>query len=121
MIFHERELIQMSKTLAFFMALGSAAAAFAAPVSCYENEVTNARQCYETNNVREKNGIRFSPLYTGGPNGVTKTSFTIHVNCKTNVVHLKDRDGVSFAGGDGNETDALRHLRRWICQEKLRK
>jgi hypothetical protein len=89
-------------------------------LSCYEDPRTNAHQCFDASNVIERDGIRISPIYTGGPNGVKKTSFTIHVNCKTEVVHLKDRQGVSFAGGYGSETPAIRSLRGWLCAAKLK-
>lgn len=91
---------------------------FAGSIACYENPRTNAYQCFDEKQVREKDGIRIASLYTGGPNGVEKTNFTINVNCKTEVVHLKDRYGVSFAGGYGSETPALRTLRQWICDAK---
>ncbi len=60
-------------------------------------------------------------MYTGGPNGVKKTQFTIHVNCKTDVVHLKDRAGVSFAGGYSSQTPAVRALYGWMCAAKPKK
>lgn len=106
--------------------LAAAIAAAAPPaaaqnLSCYEDPRTNAHTCYSASKVREKDGIRYSPLYTGGPKGVRETSMSIHVNCKTGVVHLKDRDGVSFAGGRGNETTAVSSLKRWICAENIRK
>lgn len=88
----------------------------AASLSCYEDPRTNAYQCFDAKQVREKDGIRIAALYTGGPNGVDKTNFTLNVNCATQVVHLKDRQGVSFAGGYGSETKALRSLRTWVCE-----
>lgn len=108
------------------LAAAAALAAASAPVaaqklSCYENPHTNAHTCYAPGRLREKDGIRQSPLYSGGPNGARDTGMSIHVNCKSGVVHLKDRDGVSFAGGYGNETEAVSSLKRWICAESLRK
>lgn len=91
---------------------------FAGSIACYEDQRTNARQCFDEKQVREIDGIRIASLYMGGPNGVEKTSFTLNVNCKTEVVHLKDRQGVSFGGGYGSETAALRSLRQWICDAK---
>jgi hypothetical protein len=78
-------------------------------------------QCIDEAAVRERQGIRSSALYTGGLNNVRDTGFTVHVNCSTERVHIKDRDGVSFAGGDGSETPALRELRKLICLAKPRK
>ena len=91
---------------------------FAGSLACYEDPRTNAHQCFDEKQVREKDGIRIASLYMGGPNGVEKTSFTLNVNCKTEVVHLKDRQGVSFAGGNGSETVAVRALRKWMCDAK---
>ena len=102
--------------------LGAAIAAFAGgagavEVRCAENKTTNAMQCVGPSEVREDaRGVRYAPLYTGGPNQIRKTTFTIHTNCKTGITHLKDRDGVSFAGGDGSETPALRDLRAVLCE-----
>lgn len=90
-------------------------------MACYENKVTNAFTCFDAKEVREKNGVRWAPLYSGGPAGVRATGFTIHSNCATGVTHLKDRDGVSFAGGSGNETENIRSLRKWLCEAKLKK
>lgn len=90
-------------------------------MACSRNSTTDAMSCIDENNVREKNGIRSAPLYTGGPNGVRDSGFTLHVNCATGVAHLKDRDGVSFAGGTGNETPAIKALRGWTCDAKVRK
>lgn len=95
--------------------------ALGSQLSCYEDKRTNAHTCYSAAKLREKDGIRQSPLYTGGPKGVRETGMSIHVNCKTSVVHLKDRDGVTFAGGYGNETEAVSSLKRWICAETMGK
>lgn len=100
---------------------GVAVLAHAQKLSCYEDPRTNANTCYSPSKLRETNGIRHSPLYTGGPNGVRDTGMSIHINCATKVVHLKDRDGVSFAGGKGNETPAVRSLSKWICAESIPK
>lgn len=110
------------KKLGLVTALSCAApAAMAQKLSCYEDPRTNAKTCYSTALLRETNGIRHSPLYTGGPNGVRETGMSIHVNCATRVVHLKDRDGVSFAGGKGNETPVVSNLSRWMCEDNIRK
>jgi len=77
--------------------------------------------CLDLHQVRERDGIRYARLYTGGPNGVRGTNFSVHSNCATGVVHLKDRDGVSFAGGTGNETAAIRMLREMLCSASVRK
>lgn len=112
----------MKHALAALIALTVLQASAAAPkVACYTNPRTDAMTCIDENNVQEKNGIRWAPVYTGGPNGVRKTAFTLHVNCATGVAHLKDKDGVSFAGGTGTETPLIRALRGWACEAKARK
>lgn len=108
------------RAAALLAALAIAPSAFAANVQCYENPRTNAMQCVAPTEVRERDGIRFSPLYMGGPNNIRKTSFTIHTNCKTGVTHLKDADGVSFAGGYGSETKALETLRGVVCTAPIK-
>lgn len=90
-------------------------------LDCYEDPRTNAHQCVAPSQVFEKNGIRYSDLYTGGPNQIIKTNFSVHVNCGTNALHLKDKSGVSFAGGSGSETKASQSLRNSICGAKVKK
>lgn len=109
------------KKLVIAMAALACVTAFAAGIDCYRNPRTDAMTCVDLDNVRERDGIRISPIYQGGPNGVRRTSFTMHANCKTGVTHLKDRDGVSFAGGHGNETDVVISLRGGMCGAYLRK
>jgi len=96
--------------LPFFLPVANAA-----DVRCYQDPRTDAMQCIDFKTVRQVDGIRIADLYTGGPNRVRPTGFTMHANCNTGVVHLKDRDGVSFAGGKGNETQAIISLREWAC------
>lgn len=106
-------------TLVATMATGPT---WAVQVDCYENPRTNAMQCVSQAEVRATAaGIRHAPLYMGGPNQVRKTDFTIHTNCTSGVTHLKDREGVSFAGGDGTETPGLRRLREIMCNAHLKK
>lgn len=90
-------------------------------LSCHENKATNAHTCFSTTRLREVDGIRQAPLFTGGPNRLRDTGFSIHVNCRSGVVHLKDRDGVSFAGGTGNETEAITSMKQWMCAANLAK
>lgn len=98
----------------------SSPAARAEDLKCYVNKLTDAHTCFDASSVRESNGIRRASLYTGGPDSVRKTSFSVHANCESGVVHLKDADGVSFAGGQGNETDAVFSLRSSICSNKIK-
>ena len=112
----------MKYTLFALLALFVVQSAHAAPkLACYTNPRTDSMMCIDENRVREKSGIRRAQIYDGGPNGVRETGFTLHVNCATGVAHLKDKDGVSFAGGTGNETPAIRALRGWTCEANSRK
>jgi hypothetical protein len=113
----------MTKNALFALAVLSSAAnvAFAVDFGCTTDRRTDATECIDVKQVREDNGIRYAKLYSGGPKTVRPTNFTIHANCKTGVVHLKDRDGVSFAGGSGNETPMLRELRDMLCGASVRK
>lgn len=94
--------------------------AFAIPLDCAEDKATNAYFCFAQSELREVNGIRSAPLYTGGPNGVQRTAFTAAANCGTGALHLKDRQGVSFAGaGLWDSTPQSRALRQNICAAAL--
>lgn len=90
--------------------------ALAAKVECAVNPRTDAHTCVDVRQLQEKDGLRSAPMFSGGPNGVRRTGFSVVTNCKTGVTHLKDRDGVSFAGGYGNETSVLRTLRGVMCE-----
>jgi hypothetical protein len=51
-----------------------------------------------------------------------KTNFFIAANCATRVIHLKDRNGVSFAGGGHFEsTPTGREMFQDVCQSKAKK
>ena len=92
----------------------------AAELTCAENEATNAYFCFNEKELREEQGIRTAPLYMGGPKSVNKTAYHIAANCATGVMHLKDRQGVSFAGsGPGQGTAQSRQLRRYVCEVTL--
>lgn len=96
--------------------------AIASEVVCHENKRTNAYMCINEKAVSEdKNGIRYAALFSGGPRQVRKTPYEIHTNCTTGVTHLKDRDGVSFAGGSGFETEMVRELRKMVCEAPVKK
>jgi len=97
----------------------AASTAAAVPLACYQDPTTDAVQCVEEKRISEVNGIRIAPLWTGGPANIKKTSFTVHVNCGTNVLHVKDRQGVSFTGGSASSTPATRQLRDIMCKAQL--
>lgn len=97
------------------------ATAFAKPI-CYENKDTNAYTCYESTSVKEAaNHIRFAKMLQGGPLGVEPTGYLIAANCETGMVHLKDKQGVSFGGGHRSSTYVLDHLVGSLCTEPIRK
>jgi hypothetical protein len=98
---------------------GLALPATAGKLSCYDNDVTASRTCYAPSEVKMRDGIRYAPMYYGGPQRVHESGVTLAINCSTGQVHLKDRDGVSFAGGQGG-TPALTALRNWICEERIK-
>lgn len=101
--------------------LSVAAQASAATVSCAEDPASEALFCYDRAKIIERDGIRRAALYIGGPNGVRPSGFSIAANCATGVLHLKDGDGVSFAGaGPGEGTVHSRRLRRMFCDETPR-
>lgn len=104
-----------SMKLYFLLLVFFSMPAFSVPLSCYQDPRTDAVQCIDAKNVSEVSGIRSAALWTGGPKNITKTAYTIAVNCSTNVVHLKDKQGVSFAGGSGSDTPASRSLRDMVC------
>jgi len=111
----------MKKLILLASLAASASSAWSIPLQCTEDQRTNAMQCVAPSEVRiSKESIRYAPLYTGGPNQMKKTNFSVHTNCATGVTHLKDRAGVSFSGGDGNETRAIRELRGIICAATIK-
>jgi hypothetical protein len=111
--------VYVSSLIATF-ALLAPSLAHAIELTCAEDKTTNGHFCFSEKDLRESNGIRTAPLYTGGPNGVSKTQYHIAANCSTGVMHLKDRQGVSFAGsGPGEGTTQSRQLRRYVCEANL--
>jgi hypothetical protein len=87
---------------------------------CHTNKVTDAKTCYA--NVKERgDGIRTADMATGGPAGVTPNGHSFAINCATGYVHLKDREGVSYGGGDRKSTPALDSIVGWICSADVKK
>lgn len=103
-----------------FVGLLITANAHAGDLMCAEDQATQRRHCYAPSELRETDGIRSARYYSGGPKSVRATPYTIAINCQTLVTHLKDRDGVSFAGGQAL-TPPMRALRDSICAETLRR
>ncbi len=93
-----------------------AASAQKRSLTCAEDPATQGLFCFAPVELKESAGIRSAPLYTGGPNGITRSPYTVAVNCATAVLHLKDHQGVSFGGaGPGEGTVQSRDLRRKVC------
>ena len=113
----------MKKFLAIVAIFAASTAAHAVALTCATDKRTDRHVCYAESELREDNlGIRTAPYYTGGPNGIRKTSYFIAVNCLTKALHLKDRDGVSFAGAGPNEGTAMsRDLVRYACSNEVKK
>jgi len=105
------------KTAAIVAACVFASSANAAKpiLECYANPATDAMQCIDIVSVKLKDSIRTADLHSGGPAEVRKTNFYVAANCQSGVIHLKDKDGVSFAGGYGNETPATKRLKEIVC------
>ena len=92
----------------------------AASLTCAENPATNGYFCFNEKELRIEAGIRTAPLYTGGPKGVTRSPYFIAANCDTGVMHLKDKQGVSFGGAGPSEgTTQSRQLRTFVCEASL--
>lgn len=98
-----------------FLAVSGSASAAKPIMECYTNPRTDEMQCIDVAAVVADEPIRMASLYTGGPIGLRKTSFFVAANCTTGVTHLKDKNGVSFAGGYGSETPAIKRLKELIC------
>lgn len=83
---------------------------------CAEDFNTNALFCFARSQVRDSDGIRSAPLYTGGPKSMSRSNFTVNVNCAGGVMALKDRQGVTFAGASADTgTQQSRDLLRYLC------
>ena len=106
------------------LVIGVALCVLAAPASakeklaCFEEPGTRATTCIDENAVTMNGDTRASPVYTGGPKGVRKTSYLFVTNCAKGVTTLQDRDGVNFAGGFSSSTKAARALSQWACEVK---
>ena len=57
----------------------------------------------------------------GGPKQVNPTSMSIHINCRTDIAKVRDRDGVAIGGGHTSSTRLLYQLGAEICTATLPK
>ena len=108
----------MMRTCVALIWLIPATTAAAEPLSCYEEPGTRKHTCINEKAVTANGDTRAAPIYSGGPNGVNKTNYTIVTNCAKQISTLQDRQGVNFAGGFNSATPALRSLSQWICEVK---
>src|SRR5437773_9483861 len=85
-------------------------------LQCYEEPGTRKTTCIAPSLVRANGDVRSSPLYMGGPNRVTSTSYTFIADCKKGISTLQDSSGVNFGGNFSSATDGSRALSEWICE-----
>lgn len=86
---------------------------------CGANPATDAYTCVRLSELREGGDVRSAPMYSGGPINVDRTGFTVHVNCRTDMVELRDRNGVKFGGGHSSSTPQLYQLGARVCTATL--
>jgi hypothetical protein len=89
--------------------------AAAVQVRCYEEPGTRKHMCIDEKAVTANGDVRAAALYSGGPNAIDKTPYTVVVNCAKNVATLQDSSGVNFAGGMSSSSPAIRELASMIC------
>ena len=91
------------------------------PLDCSQDPVTDAYVCFAHSELREVAGKRSAPIYMGGPKSMDRTSLTVSVDCVAEVLVLKDRQGVTFAGTamDGS-TPQSRHLLTSMCSAPIK-
>lgn len=86
-------------------------------IRCARDLATDAFKCVDLHQIKESNGLRVARLYTGGPLEVKDSGYLVAVNCQTQVMHLKDRQGVSFGGGSFNSTQVSKDLSAIMCHK----
>lgn len=101
---------------ALVLVFAQALPALASDLECYEEPGSRKTTCINTREARANGTTRASPIYSGGPNGVKKTSFMLVADCAKGVSTLQDKQGVNFAGGSSNTTKASRSLTAWLCE-----
>ena len=108
--------------IAALLSVSAPLCAYAAQLSCYEEPGTRKHFCINEKAVTANGDTRASPVYSGGPNGVTDTGYILVTNCAKNVSTLQDRQGVNFSGGLSSSTPVLSSLSEWVGDvEKPRK
>lgn len=94
-------------------------AVHATELQCAIDPASDAHQCIAPAELKETDGVRWAPLYRGGPNALRKSSLTAHANCRSRVLHLKDPDGVSIATGRFSDTAMSRQMGALLCDTPL--
>lgn len=110
----------MKLIIAVLYVISLQAFAAGADPSCYVDPRTSAATCVDLSQTKVKDSIRSNIVFTGGSLGMTKTSYTININCTAKIAHLKDRQGVSFAGGSSGSSPVLWYLTNSICDHKIK-
>ncbi len=112
--------VRLAASIAFVTSAFLSHESIAASLNCAEDPATNGHFCFNPKEIRIESGIRTAPLYIGGPKGVDRSPYLVAANCDTGVMHLKDKQGVSFGGaGPGQGTTQSRQLRRLVCEASV--
>lgn len=107
----------MHKLVIAIMTAAFSSSAFAAQLSCSEDDSTRQRLCYNPKAVRANGDLRAVRLYKGGPNGVDETGFTAVLNCKVGYLEMRDKKGVVFARDQPSKLYAVQ-FRDYVCEDK---
>lgn len=95
--------------------------ALAAPKLACTQDGTRAYFCIDEAAVRSGIGkhsdLRASRLYTGTPQSVSDAKMNLIVSCPTRIAVLQDLRGINIGGGKTGDTDVLRTLSKWVCDQ----
>lgn len=84
-------------------------------IQCYEAPGTLNYLCIDAAAVRANGELRMSPIYSGGPRGITKAPYFIVTHCARGISTLQDKNGSNFGGGYNSQTPAIQSLSTWLC------
>lgn len=82
---------------------------------CYERPGTLEYSCIDPAATTVNGDLRASPLYQGGPKGVTKTALIFLADCRRGISTLQDRNGSNFAGAKSADNAGSRVLSKELC------
>lgn len=106
----------VAKQLLVVMAIAASHSADARTFAyCHTDDGTNKVTCIDEAAVAVNGDLRSSPIYSGGPKGVSKTPYFIVTDCAKGISTLQDARGVNFAGGTNTQTPAMRTLSDALC------